>query len=61
MIGAVALLGGLYLIVEASPTDVIWGIGRAWDDPLAMDRSAWRGTNWLGEVLMNVRSALRNK
>ena len=42
-------------IVEASPYDKIWGIGRDQDDPAAHDRTKWRGTNWLGEVLTVLR------
>lgn len=47
------------IIVEASPYDRIWGIGRAVDDPRSLDKSQWRGTNWLGEVLMKVRNDLK--
>ena len=46
-------------LVEASPKDRIWGIGLAADDRRATNRSAWRGKNWLGEVLMRVRDELR--
>jgi ribA/ribD-fused uncharacterized protein len=45
-------------LVEASPKDRIGGIGLAADDPRATDRSAWRGKNWLGEALMQVRAEL---
>jgi ribA/ribD-fused uncharacterized protein len=45
-------------IVEASPLDTIWGIGLAADDPDAQDRAKWRGTNWLGEVLTQLRDDL---
>lgn len=42
-------------LVEASPHDCIWGIGLSLDHPDRLDRTKWRGTNWLGEVLMKVR------
>lgn len=43
-------------LVEASPWDVIWGIGLDASDPLALDRKTWKGTNWLGEIITQVRS-----
>ncbi len=43
-------------LVEASPKDTVWGIGLAANDPLALDRSTWKGTNWLGQVLTAVRT-----
>jgi ribA/ribD-fused uncharacterized protein len=45
-------------VVEASPVDRIWGIGLAADNPLCMDRATWKGLNWLGEALTNLRNDL---
>jgi ribA/ribD-fused uncharacterized protein len=46
-------------LVEASPEDRIWGIGLKKSDPRAKKRSTWRGTNWLGQVLTEVREQIR--
>ena len=44
-------------LVEASPTDIIWGVGVGYidGDDTVLDPANWKGTNWLGEVLMKVR------
>lgn len=47
------------IIVEASPLDVIWGIGLHWEDDLVLDSSNWKGLNLLGESLMEVRKKLK--
>ncbi|WP_266160863.1 NADAR family protein [Dyella silvatica] len=50
---------GTAVLVEASPSDAVWGIGLAADDADAKDPSQWPGLNLLGFALMQVREALR--
>ena len=53
------LLGtGHRVLVEASPVDVIWGIGLAANDPMALNPRQWKGLNLLGFALMEVRAKL---
>lgn len=47
------------VLVEASPYDKIWGIGMSADDPNAENPALWKGTNFLGFCLMEVRDILR--
>lgn len=56
---AVLMDTGDRTIVEASPMDMIWGIGMAEDDPQAPHPHLWQGTNWLGECIQRVRDTLR--
>ena len=45
-------------MVEAAPRDTIWGIGLGAKNPKARNRQEWRGKNWLGEILTQVREEL---
>ncbi len=52
---------GKRTIVESSPRDRVWGIGRGPAGPLALVPSKWRGRNWLGIAIMQVRDELRRR
>lgn len=45
-------------LVEASPYDTIWGIGMGVEHSDINDPTKWCGLNWLGEVLVKVRTEL---
>ncbi len=46
------------IIVEASQTDKIWGIGLDVIDDRILDESKWQGQNLLGKALMKVRELI---
>ncbi len=46
------------ILVEASPVDTIWGIGKSKDDPGIENPETWEGLNLLGFALMEVRDWL---
>ena len=49
------------IIVEASPVDQIWGVGLAPEDPRVFDPDEWRGMNWLGIAVMQVREEFKRR
>ncbi|WP_091197964.1 NADAR family protein [Formivibrio citricus] len=49
---------GEKVLVEASPSDAIWGIGVVEEHPFAANPKLWPGLNLLGFALMEVRSLL---
>jgi ribA/ribD-fused uncharacterized protein len=55
---AFLLSTGCSILVEASPVDLIWGIGLSQEDPRAKDVSSWPGLNLLGFALTKVREDL---
>lgn len=52
---------GSKILVEASPRDLIWGIGMGRDSEKAENPLQWRGINLLGFALMEVRKRLMEK
>lgn len=49
------------IIVEASPRDRVWGIGMGASNPDAENPEKWRGRNWLGIAIQQVRDELNRR
>lgn len=52
---------GRRTIVEASPRDRIWGIGMGASNPMAEVPTKWRGRNWLGIAIQQVREEIKRR
>ena len=52
---------GKNILVEASPVDCIWGIGYSADNPNALKQERWRGLNWLGFILTEIRDEFKKE
>ena len=50
---------GEKVLVEASPSDTIWGVGLRPDNPDINNPNMWKGANLLGKCLMKVRHMLK--
>lgn len=52
---------GSALLAECAAGDTIWGIGINLRDSAWMDVANWKGRNYLGQILMEVREELRRE
>jgi len=60
MLSDFLLATGDKIIVEASPVDLVWGIGLSQEANEATNPFLWKGPNLLGFALMAVRELLKN-
>jgi ribA/ribD-fused uncharacterized protein len=48
------------VLAEANPRDSYWGIGTSADTAPAQ-KGTWKGQNWMGKMLMELRTELRGE
>ncbi len=51
-------LTGEHTLVEASPHDFLWGAGLLLNDANLANATLWKGKNWMGNVLEDIRTEL---
>ena len=49
------------ILVEASPYDLIWGIGMSEDDKDILDEKKWKGQNLMGKAIMKAREFIKKQ
>ena len=52
---------GNKILVEASPVDLVWGVGLKDSDDRILDPANWTGKNLLGKVLMSIRDLMKHQ
>ena len=57
-LGQYLISTGTRVLVEASPTDAVWGIGLGAESKLIENPNTWKGDNLLGFALMEARDFL---
>lgn len=55
----ILLFTGDSYMAEASPSDLVWGIGLSREDAEVTDPKDWPGTNKMGKILMKIRKEKR--
>jgi ribA/ribD-fused uncharacterized protein len=55
------LATGDKVLVEATPLDTLWGTGYNRSHRSATQPAEWKGKNWMGFALMEVRDMLNEK
>ena len=58
---AILFSTGDKILVEASPTDFIWGIGLYHEDDKVLDEKNWKGQNLLGKAICQAREQIISK
>ena len=55
------LATGTSFLVEASPSDRIWGVGMKESNPNIHNEANWKGMNLLGKIMTEVRERIKEE